>query len=427
MKRLTVLALTIVLSIVVSGCGGNPTQSDTVTTTENNNEQMSTNDEKEGENSTTKSLKNGFNESTNRIETIGNCTIEIPDYFGENNDNSGALLYYAETGKSIVMLQCTAVDYGKSQDEFNEERDSIFMQIASGMTSANPTDMDIKNEYFKGKYPADDGTEVGIECRMNLTYVDGIVYVPVLVQSDESAYDYSEDFNKICASLHSTETGQDSTENNQGELRETTPITSGEASYDSHIAMFDVFESPLGDGYSYDAIVEIENTGNSNIIVNSYSFDFEDANNSLVATDDIFVFCCPWIINPGEKGYLYSFGGTALEGVTDVEGIQLVPQFLVESTSESHHEYPVTDDSLRGDSNTITITGRITNDTNEDSEFQYVYVLLYDHDGNILDISREDVSGFLAGRTVSFESSVSKEGLSVDQVGSYRIIAREGE
>ena len=69
--------------------------------------------------------------------------------------------------------------------------------------------MDVEKEYFEGTVSTDNGTEVGISCKMDLTYFDGIVYVPVLIQSEEAAYDYNEDFDKICSSLKPFEDNQD--------------------------------------------------------------------------------------------------------------------------------------------------------------------------------------------------------------------------
>lgn len=63
---------------------------------------------------------------------------------------------------------------------------------------------------------------------------------------------------------------------------ETTKVNPGEASYNANIIRFNITNEAYGDGYRYEGIVEIENTGSSNIYLTGTAFDIEDANGGLV-------------------------------------------------------------------------------------------------------------------------------------------------
>ena len=201
---------------------------------------------------------------------------------------------------------------------------------------------------------------------------------------------------------------------------------SDEAAYTANIVKFDITESTFEEGYRYEAIVEFENMGSSNIYITGAAFDIEDANNSLVQSDDM-ISSCPDVIKPGEKGYLYNQFGSSLDGVTDIEGLQLVPQYVVKTTTQTPQEYEVSDVSLKDDTFGVTAVGRVTNGTDEDQSYMYIQILYYDSDQNILGISGTSITDFLAGRTVSFEISGMDlpDGLTVDQIAEYKVIAQE--
>lgn len=196
--------------------------------------------------------------------------------------------------------------------------------------------------------------------------------------------------------------------------------------YAVNIAKFDISENAYEDGFRYEAIVEIENKSSSNIYLTGVAFDIEDANGKLIQNDSM-ISCCPDVIKPGEKGYLYNQFGSSLDGVTDIEGLQLIPQYVVKSTTKTPQEYEVTDVSLKEDNYGVTAVGRVTNDTQEDNPYLYVQILYYDHDGNIIGISGTSVTELLAGRTVSFEISGIDlpDDVTLDSIGDYRIIAQD--
>lgn len=199
-----------------------------------------------------------------------------------------------------------------------------------------------------------------------------------------------------------------------------------EASYNINIIKFEITNESFGDGFRYEGIVEVDNTGSSNIYLTGTAFDIEDANGSLVQSDNM-ISCCPDVIKPGEKGYLYNQFGSSLDGVTEIDGLQLVPQYVVKTTSTTPDEYEVTDVSIKEDTFGVKTVGRVTNNTDNDNSIMYVQVLYYDSDGNLLGISGTNVTDLIAGRTVSFEISgigMSSD-ITVDRIANYKVIAQE--
>lgn len=222
------------------------------------------------------------------------------------------------------------------------------------------------------------------------------------------------------------ETAEKPAETSESEQGKEDVKDSKEPSYDVRVASFDITKNEYLDEYVYNGIVEVENTGDVNIYLSGVAFDLEDSEGSLVLNDDM-INVCPDVIKPGETGYLYNLFGTSLEGVEDVEDLQLVPQYIVKTTDTTPHEYEVSDVSLRDDTFGVTLTARMTNDTDQDVSYLYVTVAYYDSDGEIIALSGTSVTDFLAGRKVSFEISGINlpEDLTTDDIDDYKIFARE--
>lgn len=197
--------------------------------------------------------------------------------------------------------------------------------------------------------------------------------------------------------------------------------------YSANVDLFDVYTTQYSDGYRYDGIVGITNTGSKNIYISGKSFDIEDSSGHLIQSDN-FISNCPDVIMPGETGYLYNQLGSEINGVSNPDDLVLNAQYVVKTTSATPHEYPVTDVSTKADNyGGITVVGRVTNDTDEDHSLLYVQVLYYDESGNIIGISGTNLTDFLAGRTISFEisSMYLQNKAKSGNISTYKIVARE--
>ena len=200
--------------------------------------------------------------------------------------------------------------------------------------------------------------------------------------------------------------------------------TDDDFNYEITDTYFDYFTDSIGE-IEYMSYVEITNTGSGNIYLEDATFDIEDDNEHLLQSND-YVYTCPDIIAPGEAGYFYYFSYIE-DGVDTSNGLNLVPQITVTEASGEITDYEVSDTSMRqNDWDYMTITGRITNNTDEDLEYEPVYVIYYRSDGSIANIDFTYCDDIPAGQTESFEinSFFTGSNVSLDDITDYKVFAR---
>lgn len=199
-------------------------------------------------------------------------------------------------------------------------------------------------------------------------------------------------------------------------------------SYEVTDTGFHYYTNSIG-SVEYYGYVEITNTGSSNIYLGKCTFDIEDNDGHLLQTDQ-HISTCPDIIAPGEKGYYYnSIGSTQIDKTVSLEnGAKLVPTYTVEKARGEIVDYEVSDTEMRTDDyDKLTVTGRVTNQTEEDDGYVYLQVLFYDADGKIAAITGTSVTGLTAGSKQSFQCSTlfSDDTANAETVKSYKVIARK--
>ena len=164
------------------------------------------------------------------------------------------------------------------------------------------------------------------------------------------------------------------------------------------------------------AIVSIKNISeDKNLYVSGATFDLEDGDGHLIrCIDDIFAL--PDIIYPGNTGYLYC-ERIDLEGIDDVSAINVVPDFVVRSTTSVMHEYEDSDLSFRvGGERQIEANGRVKNTTDKDVDSMGVHIIYFDKDMNVLGIGSSHIDDIPAGATRSFGMQGLTYG-NVDKIG----------
>ena len=208
---------------------------------------------------------------------------------------------------------------------------------------------------------------------------------------------------------------------------EKTVSDSKDPQYTSETVKFDVRQQEYSEGYAYYAVVEIKNTGSSNIYLSDSSFDLEDSNGHLLQTENFLVYTYRAVIKPGEKGYLYSGTPITFDSMPSDGVVVLKPQFKVKTTKHEPVNYEVFDTSLSRDIFGVKATGRVKNNTEKNDSYVYVRIAYYDANGNVLGISGTSVTGLDAGATVSFEISGigMNDDFTVDDVASYEVLAQE--
>ena len=217
------------------------------------------------------------------------------------------------------------------------------------------------------------------------------------------------------------------------DLGSATPIAEGtdakpEMKYEITDTSFNYYTDSIGSVEFY-GIIEVTNTGNTNIYLKDCTFDLEDNDGHLLQSESL-ISSCPDIIAPGEKGYFYNGIGSMFldKEVSTDNGLNLVPHYkLVEANGEIV-DYEVSDTAFRKDDfGNAKVTGRIINNTDKDIGLLYVGVLFKDASGKVLIITGTNVMGIDAGSTTSFEVSTLFKNIAInfEDIAEYEVVARK--
>ena len=200
------------------------------------------------------------------------------------------------------------------------------------------------------------------------------------------------------------------------------------ASYQVTDTVFSYWQNSIGE-FRYFGCVEIENTSSGNLYLAGATFDFEDNNGHLLKTET-FISTCPNIIRPGEKGFFYdSIGSLDLDSSQLGNGIVFKPDITVKVASGVPVDYTISDVSLK--SSTMfdwpTLTGRVTNETEDEDSLVSIYGIFRGLDGRPIAIASTSVTELESNTTKSFEITnvFSGNHVEVDDISSYEIIARK--
>lgn len=212
---------------------------------------------------------------------------------------------------------------------------------------------------------------------------------------------------------------------------ETTKATEAKAEYEITHTTFTHYTNSI-DREEYCGVVEIKNTGSSCIYLKDCTFDFEDDDGHLLQSDKL-ITKAPDVIAPGEFGYFFN-SGFIDENVSLENGINLVPNFVVQVCTKGEKaiiNYEVTDLDIRDNDYGlgVKVTGRVNNDTEEETNSINVMIIavFFDSNGEIIDVGFTYADPMSPGGKASFEISTifGNEELSADTVADYKVIARQ--
>ena len=210
---------------------------------------------------------------------------------------------------------------------------------------------------------------------------------------------------------------------NQAELKEQ-QNTGNDISYSEKICIFNIFY--FYDSWRYEAIVEIENTGDTAVYLDGKSFDLESKDGHLIQTDS-YVSTAPDVIRPGEKGYFHNQGGTTINDQSvDMNNLTFVPHYTIRKANKLPHDFRASDLSFTNGIYGATVTGRVYNDTNEEQSI-YIDVIFYDENDDCIGISGTNVYGMMPNEYTSFEISglFTREDSDISRVRKYFLYPRE--
>ena len=181
-------------------------------------------------------------------------------------------------------------------------------------------------------------------------------------------------------------------------------------------------------GNRFEAIIGLKNTGKTAFYINTASFDIEDRAGHLLQTEK-YPSQTLRVVLPNETVYIYNQGSSALNDDISVdEDLNLVAQLRIEKAKEIPARYAISDTAInKGGFGGFSITGRITNDTDEDVGIIYPRAILFDANHKVIGITGVNITDLYANSTASFEISgmLTQKNATYENIASFEIIAEE--
>lgn len=165
-----------------------------------------------------RNAKNGFDSSSNETYILAGYTVDVPKYWGSENNISGGVQRYAETGGKVAMLQIYAQaesdnDYPVTFDGLMDDNNNMIAMIESTVFE-EVTDYEvvdtgiIKGILYKGTILEKESGLTGYaEWFTFASEEDRTWCTLVLCQTDNTEYSYTDDFMKIIKSIKPKEQG----------------------------------------------------------------------------------------------------------------------------------------------------------------------------------------------------------------------------
>ena len=156
--------------------------------------------------------RNGFDEDTNKELSFYGYLVSIPNYYSSEDESGDTKYYFAETGKAVAMLMVHGTEIENFSEYENRDDEEILDEFVSGslhgFSDYNPviltkTNMiiadspcclvEVEGDFLK---PSATGALF-----MLLNKEKHNIVSLMLLQSTNTRFDYSEDFNKIVLSI----------------------------------------------------------------------------------------------------------------------------------------------------------------------------------------------------------------------------------
>lgn len=200
-----------------------------------------------------------------------------------------------------------------------------------------------------------------------------------------------------------------------------------EIKYEITDMQFYTFTNSIGSG-EYLFIMEIKNTGDCNLYLDSCTVDLEDKDGHLLQTGDS-MSSCPSVIKPGEIGYFYNgILDKLIDKNVNINDIaSCIPHVEITEARKEPVEYEVSDLSLSKEYGCAKIVGRVTNTTDKDDSSIYLNFIFYDNTSKILGIGGTTVYDIKAGETIGFDyNSMYIQGdFDYSDIVDYKVIAQK--
>lgn len=204
-KKIIAILLSLCLAALMGGCGGT---GESGTTGSGAGESTAPAETSEST-APAKEVMDGFDKETNQTVTVGNVKFSVPEYYEEDEDKAddGKHFYYAETGKSSVMLYLNGSELdGKSGSFGKEAQETLMNSFLNGVDGSTLKSQELELEIaslpagmftFTGEV-----SDIPYSAKTYMFYNEEMnsVCLVTLMQTDNSEYDYFPDFDKIVRS-----------------------------------------------------------------------------------------------------------------------------------------------------------------------------------------------------------------------------------
>lgn len=171
-------------------------------------------------------------------------------------------------------------------------------------------------------------------------------------------------------------------------------------------------------------IVEVTNTGNTNLYLSSGKFDIEDESGNLLASKSL-ISVYPQIIAPNEKAYYYK--ETTLDNVTSDTKIIIKPQVDILKAKVNLIKFPVSDISMTDKTyGGIKVIGRVENNTKEEQSYVYLCFILFDSSDNPIGLISKILTDTIGvGLKTGFETSsfAFPESINLSSISRYEFVS----
>lgn len=124
------------------------------------------------------------------------------------------------------------------------------------------------------------------------------------------------------------------------------------------------------------SIVEVENTGSSNLYLDSSSYELTAEDGTIIHTTSGTFMPCPQVIEPGEKGYYYE--EEFMDDQTPTEGITITPHINASTAKVENVRLEVSNTEIYDkDMGSIDVHGKVKNTTGAEQSDIYVAAVLF--------------------------------------------------
>ena len=210
-------------------------------------------------------------------------------------------------------------------------------------------------------------------------------------QNEENQQEFMED--------DSTAENEEDDSSTDTDDKESTNAESYEVTYTSA----KLYTSSIGTVW-LQTIIEVENTGDSDLYLSAGAYDLEDDTGKLVSSQDL-VSVYPSVISPGEKAYYYE--ETTVDDLDENTVLTVIPRPKVAQSKVDKIQFPISDFELKADEyNGVSMIGRVENNTDEEQTLVNIACILFDSEnvpiGVIFTMLTED---FNASDKIGFEGT----------------------